>query len=413
MTGFACRFCAAPVDVARDTFVDLGMAPPSNAFRRAAQPATPQATFPLRTVVCPACRLVQVVEAPPHDVLFSADYVYHSSIAASWLAHARRYVAAVTERLALGPGHFVIEVASNDGYLLQYVRERGIRCLGIEPTASTARVARERGVDTVEHFLGRETARAVVSTTGPADLVVANNVLAHVPDLRDFTAGIATLLAPAGTVTFEFPHLVRLVADAQFDTIYHEHFSYLSFHVVEQVLATGGLVAWDVEQLPTHGGSLRVWAQHAHHDRPRTPRVEALRELERNVGVAGDAFYRALQPRAERIRDEALAFLQRCREEGARVVGVGAAAKGNTFLNFAGVGRDLLPWVADASPHKQGRFLPGSGIPVVPPDRLAAERPDYVLLLPWNLADEFARSLAHVREWGGRFVTCVPELRVS
>ena len=242
MTAFACRFCAAPVDVARDTFVDLGAAPPSNAFRREEDRDTPEATFPLRTVVCPACRLVQVVEAPPHDALFTADYVYHSSVAASWLAHARRYVAAVTERLGLGRDQLVIEVASNDGYLLQYVRERGIRCLGIEPTASTARIARDRGVETVELFLGRDTARAVVSTTGPADLVVANNVLAHVPDLRDFTAGIATLLAPGGTVTFEFPHLVRLVVDAQFDTIYHEHFSYLSLHVVEQVLASAGLM---------------------------------------------------------------------------------------------------------------------------------------------------------------------------
>ena len=413
MTAFACRFCAAPVDVARDTFVDLGAAPPSNAFRREEDRDTPEATFPLRTVVCPACRLVQVVEAPPHDALFTADYVYHSSVAASWLAHARRYVAAVTERLGLGRDQLVIEVASNDGYLLQYVRERGIRCLGIEPTASTARIARDRGVETVELFLGRDTARAVVSTTGPADLVVANNVLAHVPDLRDFTAGIATLLAPGGTVTFEFPHLVRLVVDAQFDTIYHEHFSYLSLHVVEQVLATAGLAVWDVEQLPTHGGSLRVWAQHATHDRARTDRVDAIRELEHLVGIADDPFYRALQPRAERIRDESLAFLRRCRDEGARVVGYGAAAKGNTFLNFAGVGRDLLPWVADASPHKQGLFLPGSGIPVVPPERLFAERPDYVLLLPWNLADEFTKSLAYVRDWGGRFVTCIPELRVS
>ena len=412
MTTHPCRFCHTAIDVVAQRFADLGSAPPSNAFRLEDDLATPEVRVPLRTVVCPTCRLVQVVEAPSHDALFTADYVYHSSVAASWLAHARQYVATTVERLGLTTQSLVVEVASNDGYLLQYVRERGIRCLGIEPTASTAQVARARGVETVELFLGRETAAAVVSTCGPADLVVANNVLAHVPDLRDFVAGIATLTAPHGTITFEFPHLLRLVAESQFDTIYHEHFSYLSLHVVEQVLASAGLMVWDVEQLATHGGSLRVWAQHATCDRASTPRLEALRDMERDAGVAHDAFYRTLQPQAERIRDEALAFLRECRANGKRVVGYGAAAKGNTFLNFAAIGRELLPWVADASPHKQGRFLPGSGIPVVPPERLLAERPDYVLLLPWNLADEFTKSLAYVRDWGGQFVTAIPELRI-
>lgn len=407
----ACRYCRSPIAIASQLFADLGMAPPSNAFLTADTLAAPELRFPLRAVTCGSCRLVQVVEAPPHEMLFTADYVYHSSVATSWLAHARRYVEMAVERLSLDAQALVIEVASNDGYLLQHVRALGIPCLGIEPTASTARVARERGVETVECFLGRDTAEQVVRGRGRADLVVANNVLAHVPDLRDFTAGIATLLAPHGTVTFEFPHLLRLVADAQFDTIYHEHFSYLSLRTVEQVLATAGLTVWDVEQLETHGGSLRVWAQHRDHERTSTDRVRALRALEHDAGMDTEAFYRSLQPRAERIRDDLRAFLERCRRDGTLVAGYGAAAKGNTLLNFAGIGPELLPWVADASSHKQGRFLPGSRIPVVPPERLAAERPAYVLLLPWNLATELQHALDHVRGWGGRFVTCIPELR--
>lgn len=408
----ACRFCEAPIEIASRLFVDLGEAPPSNAFLSADQLTADEVRFPLRVVTCGSCRLVQVVEAPSHEALFTADYVYHSSVAASWQGHAQRFVDAAVERLSLQAASFVIEVASNDGYLLQHVCALNIPCLGIEPTASTARIARARGVETVECFLGAATAERIVQRYGRADLVVANNVLAHVPDLRDFSRGIAALLAPRGTVTFEFPHLLRLMADAQFDTIYHEHFSYLSLLTVEQVLASAGLMVWDVEQLDTHGGSLRLWAQH--HDGPHeaTDRLASVRALEREAGLHSDAFYGSLQPRADRIRDGFREFLEGCRADGARVAGYGAAAKGNTLLNFAGIGPELLPWVADASPAKQGRFLPGSRIPVVAPDRLAIERPDYVVLFPWNLAAELECALAHVRDWGGRFVTCIPELRV-
>jgi hypothetical protein len=408
-----CRHCHADIDATCDVFLDLGTAPPSNAFLSASQLGAGERYLPLQVYTCPGCRLVQVGELQRPDALFGDDYVYFSSFSQSWLAHAREYVERACLRLSLGAGSFVVEIASNDGYLLQYVDARCIRCLGIEPTASTAAAARLRGVPTLEQFLGVDVAREVVAAHGAADLVVANNVLAHVPDINDFVRGVRVLLAATGTATFEFPHLLRLVADAQFDTVYHEHYSYLSLHTVRRVLAAAGLAIWDVEALPTHGGSLRVWAQRAEHDRPALDSVAAMLEVEVRAGMTGDGFYRGMQRRAEGMRNAFVRFLLDHARAGRTVVGYGAAAKGNTLLNFAGVRPDLLRWVADASPHKQGRFLPGSRIPVVHPDRIAAERPEVIVLLPWNLRDELRETLSYTRRWGAQLVTVVPTIEVA
>jgi hypothetical protein len=306
-----------------------------------------------------------------------------------------------------------MEVASNDGYLLQYLVQRGIPCVGIEPTDSTARAARERGVPTIGAFFGGDFARQHACEHGAVDLLLGNNVLAHVPDINDFVAGLREALAPAGCVTLEFPHLLQLVQQAQFDTIYHEHCSYLSLGTVRCILAAHGLQVWDVEQLPTHGGSLRVWAQHAGHTRAVMPSVASLLAREHKAGMDGDSFYRQLQPRAEAIRDQLLGFLDGARRDGLQVVGYGAAAKGNTLLNFAGVRADRVGYVVDASPHKQGRLLPGSHIPVVAEARLRETRPDFILVLPWNLRDEIGAQLAYTREWGAKLVTAVPALHIE
>jgi SAM-dependent methyltransferase len=406
-----CRHCATPL---ADVFVDLGTAPPSNAFLTREQLDRPEVHFPLKVWTCAECKLVQVDEVQSHEALFDADYVYHSSYSRSWLAHARRYVELACDRLALDRDSLVMEVASNDGYLLQYVKERGVPCVGVEPTASTARVARDKGIETIESFFGRGFAeRFVDGRERHADLVIGNNVLAHVPDIDDFVAGLAAVLAPAGTVTLEFPHLLRLVQHSQFDTIYHEHFSYLSLLAVERILRAHGLAVWDVDTLTTHGGSLRVWAQHAAHGRAPTPRVDALRLEEASAGMREPGFYRGLQREAERIKNDFIAFLIEQKRAGRRVAAYGAAAKGNTLLNFAGVRPDLLPYVVDASPHKQGRFLPGSRIPVVDEDHLRRHRPDFIVVLPWNLRAEIGAQLAYARAWGARLVTAVPRLQID
>ena len=408
-----CRHCATPLHDTNDVFADLGSAPPSNAFLRAQDLGQAEAHFPLKVLTCPACRLVQVDEVQRHEALFSNDYVYFSSYSSSWLAHARRYVDAACERLALGAQSLVVEVASNDGYLLQYMAQRGVPCLGIEPTAGTAQAARAKGIETIGEFFGRELAKRLRAERGPADLVLGNNVLAHVPDINDFVAGFAELLAADGTVTVEFPHLLQLVRNSQFDTLYHEHFSYLSLHSVQRIFAAQGLVVWDVEVLATHGGSLRVWAQHRTHSRPVGARVADVLHEEAAAGMLQPAFYRGLQVRADRIKNDLLAFLIEQQRAGKTVAAYGAAAKGNTLLNYAGVRPDLLPFVVDASIHKQGRFLPGSRIPVVGEAMLRDARPDFVLILPWNLRDEIVTQLAYVREWGGRFVTAVPALTIE
>jgi SAM-dependent methyltransferase len=306
-----------------------------------------------------------------------------------------------------------VEVASNDGYLLQYVAARGIPCLGIEPTSGTAKVARERGIETIERFFGASLAHELATRHGHADLIIANNVLAHVPDINDFVAGFSKLLAANGVVTMEFPHLLELVTHRQFDTVYHEHFSYLSFLTVCRILAAHGLRAWDVETLPTHGGSLRVWACRDGAFHARSPRVDVMLARERDAGMEAALFYRGFQAAAESIKDAFLTFLLQQRREGHSVAAYGAAAKGNTLLNFAGVRRDLLACVADASPHKQGRFLPGARIPVVDESHLRRMRPDFVVVLPWNLRAEIMSQLAYIRDWGGRFVFAVPRLEIA
>ncbi|TDR48708.1 methyltransferase family protein [Tahibacter aquaticus] len=405
-----CRHCAT---VLEQVFLDLGSAPPSNAFLDAAALNEPESWFPLKLYVCDACRLVQVDEVQSAANLFAPDYVYFSSYSRSWLEHARRYVDQAVPRLGLGAGSLVVEIASNDGYLLQYVAARGIPCVGIEPTLGTAEAARARGIDTVVEFFGRRFAEYFVAQRGRADLIIANNVLAHVPELDDFVAGIALALADGGSVTLEFPHLVQLVAQRQFDTVYHEHFSYFSFYTVERVLAAHGLRIWDVEHLPTHGGSLRIWATHVQDTRSELGSVAALRAAEAAVGVPQADYYRDFQQQADAVKHGLLEFLLQQRRRGLRVAAYGAAAKGNTLLNYAGVRSDLLPYVVDASPHKQGRYLPGSRIPVVGEARLREDRPDLILILPWNLREEITAQLAYARDWGARFVIAVPEIVVS
>jgi SAM-dependent methyltransferase len=404
-----CRFCAAPLT---DVFLDLGTAPPSNAYLAREALAAPETYFPLKLFTCGQCRLVQVDEVQSHDALFAPDYAYFSSYSRSWLAHAERFVARAAERLQLDGSSLVMEVASNDGYLLQYVAARGIPCVGIEPTAGTAQAARARGIDTIEAFFGRDLATRLVATRGRADLIVANNVFAHVPDVNDFVAGLATALAPGGVLTLEFPHLLELVTQRQFDTVYHEHFSYFSLHTARAVLAAHGLRVWDVEQLPTHGGSLRLWVCHADAARADEPAVAALLAREAAAGMLAAPFYAGFQHAADTVKDDFLAFLIEHKRAGRKVAAYGAAAKGNTLLNYAGVRADLLPYVVDASPHKQGRFLPGSRIPVVDEARLRADRPDVVVLLPWNLRDELVAQLAYIRDWGGRFAVAVPSLEI-
>lgn len=405
-----CRGCGAPLSL---PLIDLGTAPPSNAYLSAAQLSQAEQWVPLRVMVCQCCWLVQTEDYRAADSLFDADYAYFSSYSSSWLAHAERYVGQMVGRFGLGPQSRVVEVAANDGYLLQYVARRGIPCLGIEPTASTARAARDKGLEVRELFFGARTARALAEEGWTADLMVANNVLAHVPAINDFLQGFAALLKPTGVATFEFPHLLRLMAEHQFDTLYHEHYSYLSLTAVQGLCKRNGLEIFDVKELPTHGGSLRIYVQRL--DGPRRPLADAVGTLlmrEDASGVRTAEFYAGLAPAAERIKHELLRFLLRAKTEAKRVVGYGAAAKGNTLLNYAGVRPDLLAWVADANPHKQSKYLPGSRIPVVAPARIAAERPDYVLVLPWNLLDEVTQQQARVRDWGGRFVVAVPELRV-
>jgi SAM-dependent methyltransferase len=406
-----CRHCKTPLTL---TFADLGSSPPSNSYLTQEGLSRPETWYPLRVLACTSCWLVQTEDFAGRDEFFSDDYAYFSSFSDTWLRHAEAYVEAMTARFGLGGDGHVVEVASNDGYLLQYVKARGIPCLGIEPTAGTAEAARERGIEVRLEFFGAELAAQLVAEGKAADLTAANNVLAHVPDIDDFVRGFAILLKPQGVATFEFPHLMRLVAESQFDTIYHEHYSYLSLTAVQAIFAANGLIPFDVELLPTHGGSLRVYAMRA--DRgahPVTGRVSDLLERERAAGVATPAYYQSLQPRAETLAADLLAFLVEARRSGEKVVGYGAAAKGNTLINFAGVRRHLLPWVVDRNPAKQGKYLPGSRIPIVGEDRIREERPDYVAILPWNLRDEVMEQLAYIREWGGRFVTAIPSLRIQ
>ena len=403
-----CRLCGAHLI---ETLADLGMSPLSNAFVPPERARAMEPTYPLHAWVCSACRLVQLEQFETPANIFG-DYLYFSSYADSWLRHAEAYVDAVAARFALGPESMVVEVASNDGYLLQYAQRRGCRVLGVEPAANVAAVAAARGIPTEVAFFGRATALRLRDMGHAADLMVANNVLAHVPDLRDFVGGFATLLKPEGVATFEFPHLLRLMRDSQFDTIYHEHFSYLSLHVVRRILAGVGLRVFDVAALPTHGGSLRVFACHAAAGHAGEPGVAAVLAEEAAFGLEAPEVYRDFARQVVAVKAGLLRFLLDAQAAGERVVGYGAPAKGNTLLNYCGVGPDLLAFTVDRSPHKQGTLLPGSRIPVLAPDAILQARPDYVLILPWNLKDEIIDHMGAVRGWGGRFVIPIPGLQV-
>jgi len=398
MNPHPCRHCGSPL---QHPVIDLGHQPLSNAYLRPEQLALPEITYPLQVLVCTSCWLVQLPAHAAAEDLFTADYAYFSSTSSSWCSHAERFVAAAVERLALGPESMVVELASNDGYLLQYVQQRGIPCLGIEPTHATAEAARAKGITTIERFFGV----ALASELEPADLVAANNVLAHVPDINDFVAGIARLLKPTGRASMEFPHLLRLLGGNQFDTIYHEHYSYLSLRAVARIAAAAGLAVVEVEELPTHGGSLRVWLAHQGAAEP-TAAVADLLAAEAAAGLETLAAYAGFQQRAEAAKHGLLEFLLQTKRQGRRLLGYGAAAKGNTLLNYAGIKADLLPAVADRAPSKQGRYLPGSHIPVISPEQLAAQSPDALLVLPWNLIDELRQQLP-----GYELVTAIPELR--
>ena len=405
-----CRHCAAEL---RLNFLDLGSAPPSNAYLDEAGLRGPETWFPLRLLACERCWLVQTEDHAGREALFTQDYAYFSSTSTSWLAHSQRYVRDMVGRWHLGPQSCVVEVAANDGYLLQYVQQAGIPCYGVEPTASTAAAARARGIAIEERFFGVAFAAELAAAGRQADLMAANNVLAHVPDINDFVGGFARLLKPAGVATFEFPHLLRMVQGNQFDTAYHEHYSYLSLGAVQRIFAANGLQVFDVEQLPTHGGSLRVFAQRADAGaQPVGPRVAALLAEEDAAGMNAPAFYQGFQAEAERIKHGLLAFLLDARRQGLKVAAYGAAAKGNTLLNHAGVRPDLLAYVCDAAPSKQGKYLPGSRIPIRPPAALREDRPDIVLILPWNLREEVLEQLADLRRSGTRFATAVPRLEV-
>jgi SAM-dependent methyltransferase len=405
-----CRHCHAPL---AHTFLDLGFAPPSNAYLTAADLARPEKYYPLKIMVCDHCWLAQTEDHAQADELFSPDYAYFSSTSSSWLAHAARYAKQMTERLGLGAGNLVIEVAANDGYLLRNFVAAGIPCLGIEPTASTAAAAEKLGIPVLREFFGEALGKKLAAEGRQADLIAGNNVYAHVPDINDFTQGLKAALKPSGTVTLEFPHLMRLIEHAQFDTVYHEHFSYLSLGAVQRIFKAAGLRLWHVEELPTHGGSLRVYGCHAEDARPTGPAVADLLAEETRRGLFDLATYAAFQARADRVKDDLLDFLIRQKRADKTVAAYGAAAKGNTLLNYAGVKPDLLSFVCDAAPAKQGKFLPGSHIPILPPSALQERKPDYVLILPWNIAAEVRSQQSVIKTWGGRFVTAVPELTAN
>ncbi|MBL1147468.1 MAG: methyltransferase domain-containing protein [Pseudomonadota bacterium] len=406
-----CRHCQTPLAT---SFIDLGSAPPSNAYLGKDDLKKPEKWYPLHILVCEHCWLVQTEDYADADELFSEDYAYFSSFSKSWLAHAENFVEKMQARFGLTDASHIVEIASNDGYLLQYVQERGIPCLGIEPTKSTAAASREKGIDTLEEFFGVALAERLAAEGKQADLTAANNVLAHVPDINDFVRGFSLLLKPSGVASFEFPHLMQLVTHGQFDTIYHEHYSYLSLTAVSHIFAANGLTVFDVEELPTHGGSLRVYACRADTEAHKVQdSVSALLAREKAAGMQTAAYYAGFQDKADKIKNDFLEFLLFAKREGKTVAGYGAAAKGNTLLNYAGIRPDLLPFVVDMNPAKQGKFLPGSRIPILPPAAIEERKPDFVIILPWNLRTEIAEQLAYIRSWDGQFVTAVPELEAA
>ncbi|WP_136416243.1 class I SAM-dependent methyltransferase [Herbaspirillum sp. ST 5-3] len=404
-----CRFCGAGL---RDSFCDLGMSPLSNSYVAEDGLQKMEPFFPLHAYVCASCFLVQLPEFESPQHIFS-DYAYFSSYSDSWLAHARKYTETVIARFGFNTKHQVIEIASNDGYLLQYFKEKGVPVLGIEPAANVAEVARKKGIPSRVEFFGRQSAHGLVQEGLQADLLLGNNVLAHVPDINDFVAGMKVALKSDGVITMEFPHLLQLMQQNQFDTIYHEHFSYLSFTTVEKIFAAHGLTLFDVEELGTHGGSLRIYGRHtADESKAVMPAIDDLRRREAECGLTDMAAYAAFSEQVCETKRALLAFCIDAKRAGKRIVGYGAPAKGNTLLNYCGIRQDFLDYTVDRSPHKQGRYLPGTHIPIHSPDKISETRPDYVLILPWNLKEEVLAQMAHVRSWGGRFVVPIPRVEV-
>lgn len=405
-----CRFCQAKE---LTTFADLGLSPLSNNYRNKQQLNEKETFFPLHARVCNACFLVQVEEFESPDVIFN-DYAYLSSYSATWLAHAQRYVNHVIERFSLTQDNNILEVASNDGYLLQYFVEKNFQVLGIEPADNVAQVARDRNIPTLSNFFGSDTAKEVLKTRDAFDLIIGNNVFAHVPDINDFTKGLKLALKSSGVITLEFPHLLELIQHNQFDTIYHEHFSYLSLSTAQRILTKHGLRIFDVEKLPTHGGSIRIYATHEDNSsHKKSDQVEQLLQEEILSGIESLNSYTKFTDKILAIKIGVMDFFAQAKKQQKSIAAYGAAAKGNTLLNYCGIGHDFIDYVADLNPNKQGRFLPGTHIPIVHPDEIRKTRPDYLLILPWNIQEEIRSAHDYIQEWGGKFVTAIPELKVS
>jgi len=406
-----CRHCHVEL---KHNFIDLKTSPPSNAYLSKNALEKEEVWYPLKVMVCDHCWLVQTEDFVGADEMFSEDYAYFSSFSASWLKHAQNYVEKMASRFSLNKSSSVVEIAANDGYLLQYVQQRDIPCYGIEPTKSTAAAAREKGISIIEDFFGEAKAKELAAQGRHADLTAANNVLAHVPDINDFVKGFSILLKENGVATFEFPHLLNLVIKNQFDTIYHEHYSYLSLITVQQIFKRNGLTVFDVEKLSTHGGSLRVYAQRSDTGQHAiNSNVDNLIKEEIDNKLNTLTFYNGFQEKANKIKNDLLEFLKQARQDNLKVAAYGAAAKGNTILNYAGIHPDLLPYVVDMNPAKEGKYMPGSQIPIVNEEWLKDDKPDYVLILPWNLKDEITTQLAYIKDWEGKFVIAIPELTIQ
>lgn len=405
-----CRFCNSTLD---NVFVDLGFAPPSNSFLSVEEMKQGESHYPLKVYVCDACKLVQLDEFKKATDIFSDEYVYFSSMSKSWLAHSKEYTNKMMREFGINQNSQVIEIASNDGYLLQYFKEKGVSVLGIEPTESTAKVSREKGIETVTEFFGEKLATDLVEQGKKTDLLLGNNVLAHVPDINDFVKGIKIVLKEDGIVTMEFPHLLKLVKHNQFDTIYHEHFSYLSFTTVNEIFKKQGLELFHVEEIPTHGGSIRIFGKHIEDSsKERRESVNLLLQKENDAGINSTDYYKGFLKRVEKVKFEFLQFLLTAKAEGKKVAAYGAAAKGNTLLNYSGVKADLIDFVVDAAPIKQNKFLPGSHIPVVAEHKIKEEKPDYIIVFPWNIKDEIITQLEYAQEWGAKFVIFIPETQI-
>ncbi|MCB0565134.1 MAG: methyltransferase domain-containing protein [Phaeodactylibacter sp.] len=409
-SGGECRFCSTPL---AHSVVDLGTSPLCQKHIKPECLRKPELVFPLHVYICGQCWLMQLEEFASPEEIFAEEYAYFSSYSDSWLRHAQRYTRLMIERFGLGKDSLAVEIASNDGYLLQYFVESNIPVLGVEPAANVAEAAREKGVRTEVQFFGLSAALRLSAQYGKASLLLGNNVLAHVPDINDFVAGIKAMLAEKGVLTMEFPHLQRLIEGNQFDTIYHEHFSYLSFVAANRIFAHHGITLFDVEELPTHGGSLRIYGRHTEDDtRPVNEKVGALLQRERSLGTESLEYYAGFEERVKTSKQKLLEFLIGAKRAGKTVAGYGAPGKGNTLLNYCGIRTDFLDFTVDRNPHKQGNFLPGTRIPIYHPDKIRAARPDYVLILPWNLQKEISRQLSYIEEWGGKFVIPIPEVQV-